>query len=363
MQDEKTKWQANDRKSTIAFNMTNYTSSWLCPSNIALVKYWGKKPEQLPMNPSLSFTLKQARTRTSVALTALRNRKLGFLFEGMESPFAVRIEKYLNTLSIELPWINDFSFEIESENTFPHSAGIASSASAFGALALCLSDLNRQLTGANLTDGKFVQAASRLARMGSGSASRSVYGGFAWWGKSAKLTGSTDCYAVPVSKQIHESYFALCDAVLLVDSRKKKISSSVGHGLMNNHPYQAARLVQANQAISQMLRFMKTDGNRMEFIALVEQEALSLHALMMSSTPSFLLLKPGSLEIMEQIRGFRQQTGLPVGFTVDAGPNIHLLYWKEDQEAVHDFIKNRLLCYTESGQWLDDRVGEGPVKA
>lgn len=315
------------------------------------------------MNPSLSFSLKQARTRTSIELVQRKGKRLHFLFEGEESPFAARIEKYLDSLSLDLPWIHDFSFQIESENTFPHSTGIASSASAFGALALCLSDLNRQLTGANAEDEKFFQAASRLARLGSGSAARSVYGGFAWWGKSAAMSGSTDCYAIPVSKLVHESYFSLCDAVLLVDSKKKKVSSSAGHELMNNHPYQEARLKQANRTIEQLMQLMKSDQNRMAFIELVEQEALSLHALMMTSSPSFLLLKPGSLDMIEKIRDFRLQTGLPVGFTIDAGPNIHLLYWQENQEQVHAFIRNELLFYTENGEWLDDRVGHGPVKA
>ncbi|WP_372775585.1 diphosphomevalonate decarboxylase [Mangrovibacterium sp.] len=342
--------------------MTTYTSNWLSPSNIALVKYWGKKPEQLPMNPSLSFSLKQARTRTSVSLQPLESKKFSFLFEGKESPFATRIAKYLDALSIELPWINDFSVLIESANTFPHSTGIASSASAFGALALCLTDLNRQLTGANPEEEKFFQAASRFARLGSGSASRSVYGGFAWWGKSSAMPESTDCYAIPVSKYIHESYFQLCDAVLLVDTKTKKVSSSAGHELMNNHVYKAARLTQVNQTIEQALQLMKTPDERMAFIDLVEQEALSLHALMMTSSPSFLLLKPGSLEIIEQIRDFRRQTGLPVGFTIDAGPNIHLLYWKEDQAQVHAFVKSELLYYTENGEWLDDQVGDGPIK-
>jgi diphosphomevalonate decarboxylase len=225
-----------------------------------------------------------------------------------------------------------------------------------------LADLDYQLQGVAAENEKFWHSASRLARMGSGSAARSVYGGFAWWGKSSVLKGSTDCYAVSVSDRVHESYFSLCDAVLLVDSTKKRVSSSAGHALMNNHPYKEAHLKQANQTIGQLYGLMQTDGNRLAFIDLVEQEALSLHALMMSSSPSFVLLKPGSLELIEKIRDFRQQTGLPVGFTIDAGPNIHLLYWKEDQDAVHSFIRNELLYHTESGAWLDDRVGNGPVK-
>lgn len=345
----------NDKK------MNNLQVSWVCPSNIALVKYWGKRPQQLPMNPSLSFSLKKSQTRTSVQLLPISQPRLTFLFEGEPSPFAARIEKYLDTLSIEIPWINDYSFRINSENTFPHSAGIASSASAFGALALCLAELDQLLTGTEKEPEQFMQTASRLARLGSGSASRSVWPGFAWWGKSAALRGSTDCYALPVSKNIHDCYFRLCDAVLLVDSAKKKVSSSSGHELMNNHPFRDARIQQANNNIEGLLRVMQTD-DRPRFLEIVESEALSLHALMMSSTPSFVLLKPESLQIIEKIRSFREETGLPVGFTIDAGPNIHLLYWDEHRNAVHTFIQNELLTFLEDGKWLDDRIGMGPVK-
>ncbi len=340
--------------------MSELKSGWVCPSNIALVKYWGKKPHQLPMNPSLSFSLKKARTRTTVQLLPRNRERLTFLFEGEESPFAARIGKYLDALSIELPWINDYSFQIESENTFPHSAGIASSASAFGALGLCLTDLNQQISGRGQDYDQFIQSASRLARLGSGSAARSVFPGFAWWGKSAALPGSTDSYALPVNQQVHNCYFQLCDAVLLVDSGKKSVSSSAGHELMNTHPYQTARIKQANQNIEDLLQVMKKD-DRFRFLEIVETEALSLHALMMSSSPSFILLKPQSLQIIDKIRSFRKQSGLPVGFTIDAGPNIHLLYWAEHQKEVHGFIQQELISLVEDGKWLDDRVGNGPV--
>lgn len=314
------------------------------------------------MNPSLSFSLKQARTRTSVKLEERKAKHLQFLFEGNESPFEKRIAKYLDRLAIDLPWVNDYSFSIESENTFPHSTGIASSASAFGALALCLVDLDDQLAGLQRSEQKFLQTASRFARLGSGSASRSLYGGFVWWGKSAVMSGSTDSFAIPVSEQVHKSYFGLRDAVLLVDSKKKKVSSSAGHDLMNNHPFQKVRIQQANDTIAELIQLMQKPDARMQFIDLVEQEALSLHAMMMTSKPSFVLLKPGSLELIERIRDFRNQTQIPVGFTIDAGPNIHLLYWEEDKDAVHQFIELELLPFTENGQWLDDRVGEGPQR-
>lgn len=334
---------------------------WECPSNIALVKYWGKKDGQFPLNPSLSFSLKEARTRTRVVLLPKSNNKLNFLFEGKSSPFSGRVERYLDILAGDMPWINHYTFHIESRNTFPHSTGIASSASAFGALALCLADLNRQLSGIQDEGYPFIQKASQLARMGSGSACRSVYPGFAWWGKSAILAGSSDEYAISIHEQIFPGYYELRDAVLLIDSGKKHVSSSAGHELMNAHPYKSVRIEQANTNAVKLLQLMQT-SHYDRFFELVEQEAFSLHALMMSSSPSFLLLKPNSLRVIEKIRNFREQTGLPAGLTIDAGPNIHFLYFKKNQEEIHRFIESELLSLLENGAWLDDSTGDGPVK-
>src|SRR5665648_1074145 len=110
-------------------------SKWRCPSNIALVKYWGKRDFQKPMNPSLSFSLQNSFTETSVELFKEGDEKVEFYFEGVASAFSERIEKYLDHLSARLPWIKKYNFRIYSRNSFPHSAGIASSASSFGALA------------------------------------------------------------------------------------------------------------------------------------------------------------------------------------------------------------------------------------
>jgi diphosphomevalonate decarboxylase len=334
---------------------------WECPSNIALVKYWGKKEGQLPINPSLSFGLKRTLTRTKVTLLPRGKEKLNFLFEGKPSPFAKRVEQYLDLLAKELPWINHYTFHIESRNTFPHSTGIASSASAFGALALCLTDLDQRLSGKQDDDPDFLQKASKLARIGSGSASRSVYPGFAWWGQSTAVPGSSDHYAIPVPGSIFPGYFELRDAVLLIDSAEKDISSSDGHALMTNHLYKQARIGQANANAEELLRLMYTSQYD-RFFELVEQEAFSLHALMMSSSPSFLLLKPNSLRVIEKIKNFREETALPVGLTIDAGPNIHFLYFKENQEAIHRFIKSELFSLLENGTWLDDGIGNGPVR-
>ena len=338
-----------------------YKASWSCPSNIALVKYWGKKNGQLPINPSLSFSLQNARTKTTVEAEYSSVFSLKFLFEGEESPFADRIEKYLNSLMIDQPWVASYSFFIESENSFPHSAGIASSASAFGALALCLTDLANQINGKSLDEEPFYLEASRLARLGSGSACRSMFDGFSIWGKLDKIKGSTDCYAIPVDKKINNVFEGLRDAILLVDSGKKGVSSSAGHQLMNEHPYKQSRIQQATKNMHELLGYFES-GDLMRFFEVVENEALNLHALMMSSSPSFILLKPESLLIIDKIKRFREQNNIPIGFTIDAGPNIHLLYFQEDMENVHRFIRDELEALLDNKRWLDDRLGDGPIK-
>ena len=338
-----------------------YYSVWECPSNIALVKYWGKKTPQIPLNPSVSFSLKNAKTETSVEITRSDASKIDFLFDGKLSSFSERIQKYLDVLVKNEKWLNDFSFRIESSNTFPHSAGIASSASAFGALALCLADLKKQVTGEKVETQNFFKQASEWARLGSGSACRSVYPQFAVWGEFDDLHDSSNRFAIPISENIHPDYFTLHDAILLVDSAKKKVSSSAGHQLMNNHPFAEARIKQANNHTREMLEAMRT-GNHERFFRIAEKEALSLHSMMMTSEPPYLLLHPNSLAIIRKIQDFRSQTKLQVGFTIDAGPNIHFLSFEKDKNEVRKFIGNELLPHTENNNWLDDQIGSGPKK-
>jgi diphosphomevalonate decarboxylase len=338
-----------------------YRSEWECPSNIALVNYWGKISPQLPLNPSVSFSLKNAKTKTSVEITRSSSQKFEFFFEGKPSAFSERIQKYIEKLATNEKWLNEFSFRIESNNTFPHSAGIASSASAFGALALCLADLKKQVTNEKAVSQNFLKKASEWARLGSGSACRSVYPQFAVWGKFNKMPGTSNNHAVPFSENIHPDYFTLLDAILLVDSAKKKVSSSAGHQLMNNHPFREARIKQANNHTHEILEAMKS-GDHEHFFKIAEKEALSLHSMMMNSEPSFLLLHPNSLAIIKKIQDFRRQTNRQIGFTIDAGPNIHLLYFEKDKKRVHRFIKNELLELTENKSWLDDQIGDGPKK-
>lgn len=336
---------------------------WESPSNIAFIKYWGKRANQLPCNPSLSMSLKNSVSSTQVKyFQRNKDKPLKFLFEGKEQiAFEDRILKWFNGLNEQFSFLNDFSFEISSENTFPHSTGIASSASAMSSLALCLCSIEEELSGNKLNEDKFLRKASLVARLGSGSASRSVYGGYAVWGKSEYLLKGSDEYAVDFSKSIHSVYDDFQDAILIVSSQKKEVSSSAGHGLMKGHPYADARFAHANVNFDRLLGVMKS-GELNEFVEILENEALSLHGLMMNSNPSYTLLKPNTLEVIEKIRNFRQETKIPVGFTLDAGPNVHLLYPKSVSEKVISFIKDELLPYLENGKYILDEKGNGPQK-
>jgi len=336
-----------------------HLSQWKCPSNIALVKYWGKRDFQKPMNPSLSFVLQNAFTETSVELHKDGNRKVEYFFEGVDSPFGERIETYLNHISGQIHWINKYNFRIYSHNSFPHSAGIASSASSFGAMALCLTELDFIHSGKETHHPEFWQKASELARMGSGSACRSVYPGFSVWGKNQLFESSSDEFAMPLTEGVHPVFSGLRDAILMVDSGAKKVSSSVGHRLMDEHHYQRSRIAQAHENVNELYLALLT-GDQEKFISIVENEALSLHAMMMTSNPSFLLLKPNSLELLNRIQHFREKAKIPVCFTIDAGPNIHLLYFQENEPDVKAFIERELLTFCENGKWIDDRINSLP---
>lgn len=338
-----------------------WVSKWRCPSNIALIKYWGKRDFQKPMNQSLSFVLQNSFTETTVELFKEGEQKVEFFFEGLPNAFGERIENYLSYLAVRMEWVEIYNFRINSRNSFPHSAGIASSASAFGALALCIAELHFAITGKEPDHPELWRKASELARMGSGSACRSMYPGFSLWGKAPLFEACSDDYAIPLYEGIHPAFYGLRDAILIVDSGVKEVSSTMGHALMNEHVYQTARIAQAHQNLNELYLALLT-GNKENFMDVVEAEALSIHALMMTSHPSYMLMKPNTLELIQRIRKYRQITNIPVCFTLDAGPNIHLLYFKKNEAEVKVFIEDQLLAFCENRMWIDDRIGKGPER-
>lgn len=337
---------------------------WQSPSNIALVKYWGKKGAQIPSNPSISFSLNKSCTETKLIFRPAQgtNFKVKFSLDGMvKQDFEKKIKSYFKSLTKIFPFIEQLDFDIQSKNTFPHSAGIASSASGMSALALTLCDIERycfnKLT--NLED--FFKKASFVARLGSGSAARSTYGGWVAWGEIKGVENTSDLYGIPIKSHVHSDFLTYQDTILLVETGKKKVSSRLGHNLMKSNPFANERFLQAQNNAKKLLRVLKA-GDLEEFIKITESEALTLHAMMMTSQPSFILMKPQSLNIIEEIKAYRKETGVPVCFTLDAGPNIHLLYPKSFKNQIKEFIENNLKPYLKENGLIEDEIGSGPKK-
>ena len=339
---------------------------WQCPSNIALVKYWGKKEKQIPQNPSISFTLSKCCTETFVEFEKADRFGFSFFFEGKESPaFGAKIEKFLLDNQAFFPFINQLHLKVESRNSFPHSSGIASSASSMSAFVMCLLDIEYQFAGIeHQLAGNFSvdpKKASYFSRLASGSAARSVFPAMALWGKTEAYEGSSNEYAVSLADDIHPVFKTYHDSILIVSGETKSVSSRAGHALMEGNPYAPARYAQANENNKNLLVALKS-GDLDSFINITESEALQLHALMMCSNPSFILMKPNTLSILNEIRAFRNETKIPLCFTLDAGPNVHLLYPESEAEKVEHFIKENLASYCVDNKWIADYVGDGPKK-
>ena len=353
------------------FIPTNYSKTidqgnfqWSAPSNIALVKYWGKKDNQIPANPSVSFTLNNCKTITKLAFAKKvkeDNFSFDLLFEGKpKQDFKPKIQKFLERIEIYLPFLKDYHFTIDTENTFPHSSGIASSASGMAALAMNLMRLEKELNP-DMTEEYFYQKASMLARLGSGSACRSIKGEVVVWGNHTNIAGSSDLFGVEFPYSIHDNFKNFQDTILLVDKGEKQVSSTVGHDLMHDHPYAERRFAQAHENLDKLIEIFES-GDLEEFIKVVESEALTLHAMMMTSMPYFILMKPNTLEIINAIWKFRNATKIPVCFTLDAGANVHVLYPNKDKEIVLQFIQSELVGYCQNGQYICDEIGSGAVE-
>lgn len=340
--------------------------TWQSPSNIAIVKYWGKHGQQLPRNPSISLTLSQATTEMTVAYrpktNANRAIQLAFQFEGNPRPaFAEKIQRFLESVTPLFPFLTQLELDIQSTNTFPHSAGIASSASSMSALALSLCSLEQELFGTLSDNGEFYQKASYLSRLASGSACRSVFGPVAQWGATTNLPGSSDEFAISCADWVHPVFHTFHDDILIVSKQEKSVSSRAGHQLMEGNPYAETRYRQAHEHLRQLITAMRA-GDLEVFGRITEQEALTLHALMMSSLPPYLLLEPHTITLIRKIQAFRADTGTPVYFSLDAGPNLHLLYPHEVMGNVQAFIREELAPFCDQGKWIADQAGQGPIK-
>lgn len=319
------------------------------PSNIAFVKYWGKYKEQLPINSSISMTLNKSRSFFDITLVPKEKRIVSsFLFENQSNEsFEKKMEEFLRKIDLNI--LKNFSLNIKCHNSFPHSSGIASSASSMSALIYGLLSLDNEISNSahSLSDMSY------YARLGSGSASRSLFPHFSIWDfKSPESATQMNEY--------HKDFLTLKDAILIIDEDKKEVSSSLGHSLMDKNPYKEIRIDHATNNLNKLLIAMK-DNDKKTFGKILEDEALTLHALMMTSDPSFILMKPNTLIAIKKIKNYREETGLPVYFTLDAGANLHLLYFCKNEKDIHIFIENELKTLCSREKVIYDEIGDGPI--
>ena len=338
--------------------------TWKTPSNIALVKYWGKSNPQIPKNASISFSLKNCHTITTIEFSKKEKTTavdFELYFEGKQKQeFRPKIIEFFERVEEYCPYIFEYKMIINSKNSFPHSSGIASSASGLSAIAMCLMSLEHELNP-SLTKEFIYKKASFLARLGSGSASRSIEGPLVVWGKHPAISGSSDLFGIQFPYKVHAVFKNYQDAILLVDKGEKQVSSTLGHHLMHEHPYAENRFQQANENVSRMSEILQ-NGDLKEFVNLVESEALTLHAMMLASTPYFVLMKPNTLEIINRIWAYRKEHDSNLCFTLDAGANVHVLYPESEKESVNQFIENQLSRYCQKNHYICDNVGYGAIQ-
>ncbi|MBN2387525.1 MAG: diphosphomevalonate decarboxylase [Anaerolineales bacterium] len=292
--------------------------------NIALIKYWGNRDDslRLPANGSIAMSLDGLQTRTSVAWEAGQAAD-SLTLNGIPTAGAAlaRVTNFLDLVRALAGF--ELHAKVASENNFPIGAGIASSASAFAALALASS----RAAGLDLDEAGL----SRLARRGSGSACRSIPGGFTEW---LLGTGDADSYAVAIAPPAH---WDLADCVAIVSTVHKPTGSTVGNTLAGTSPLQPARVADTSRRLD-LCRRAILERDFAALAAIVEFDSDLMHAVMMTSTPQLFYWQPPTLAVMAAVREARAQ-GLPVCYTVDAGPNVHVLTEASRAGQVIEFLR------------------------
>ena len=302
--------------------MTTATAQ-ACP-NIAFIKYWGNHDNvlRLPMNGSISMNLDGLYTRTSISFQpSLPFDQL--IINGHEiTGTGLNRVAYILDIIRGMANIHERA-EIVSENNFPAGAGIASSASAFAALALAGS----KAAGLNLSEPEL----SRLARRGSGSASRSIPGGFVEWQVG---TTDEDSFAFSIAPAEH---WKLVDCIAIVSASHKKTGSTEGHAIAPTSPLQAARVADTPRRLD-LCRNAILNKDFEAFASIVELDSDIMHSVMMTSTPALHYWKPASLAVMNAVRQWRSD-GLSACYTVDAGANVHVICLETDSNAVNKRLR------------------------
>ena len=305
--------------------MSTHTVTAQAFPNIAFIKYWGNRDNalRLPSNGSISMNLDGLFTRTTVSFQpSLPFDEL--IINGNEvTGKGLERVSYILDLVRQMAGIKD-NAEIVSENNFPAGAGIASSAAAFAALALAGS----KAAGLELSEAEL----SRLARRGSGSACRSIPAGFVEWKMGA---GDADSVAESIAPPEH---WDLVDCIAIVSASHKKTGSTEGHALAGTSPLQAARVADAVRRI-EICRDAILNRDFDSLAHIIELDSDMMHAVMMTSNPPLLYWQAATVEIFHAVREWRAD-GLPVAYTVDAGPNVHVLCPAEVQKEAASRLRS-----------------------
>jgi len=304
--------------------MSTSTATGVACANIAFIKYWGNRDNELrlPVNGSISMNLDGLFTRTTVTFSASLPTDSLLINSTPVSGKGLERVSYILDLVREKAKINEKA-EVTSENNFPAGAGIASSAAAFAALALASS----KAAGLDLTEPEL----SVLARRGSGSASRSIPAGFVEW-KMGET--ESDSYAYSIAPADH---WNLADCVAIVSAEHKKTGSTEGHAIAGTSPLQNARVADANRRLD-ICRNAILNKDFEAFANIIEHDSDMMHSVMMTSNPPLMYWQATTVEIFHQVREWRA-SGLPVGYTVDAGANVHVLCLGEYKAEVEKRLR------------------------
>ncbi len=293
-------------------------------ANIAFIKYWGNQNDRLrlPANPSISMNLGGLFAETTVRWDAALTADT-FALNGKEETDAAldRVAVHLDVLRERLGFST--RARVESANNFPTGAGIASSAAAFAALSVA----GVIAAGADLSEREL----TTIARLGSGSASRSVPTGFVEWYAADQHEGS---YAESIAAP---DYWDIVDVIAVVSKKHKDVGSSVGHKSANTSDLQAARVAGAGERFA-ICKQAIIDRNFATFAEVVEHDSNLMHAVMMTSRPPLFYWLPPTLALMDAVRQWRAE-GLRVCYTLDAGPNVHCICVREDAQAVSERLR------------------------
>lgn len=290
----------------------------VAPSNIAFIKYWGKKDEilRLPTNGSISMNLSGLLTTTTIEFDSSFSEDIVIINGEENTDEKSRAIRFLDTIR-ERAGIA-LKAKIVSENNFPTGTGLSSSASGFAALTLAAV----HATGLNLSEKEL----SILARLGSGSACRSIPDGLVEW-----LEGNTSETSYAFSLYPPE-YWEIADVVVVISAARKDISTTEGQREARTSPFFTNRLERMPEKITEIKQYMR-DKDFREFGELIEGEALELHAIMLTSQPSLIYWLPGTITVMKAVKKWRSE-GLEVYFTVNTGQDVHLICQKKDVTVV-----------------------------